>query len=767
MNFDQADLDHVLKFLAEQSGRTIVREPSVQAKVTIASTAKITVADAFKILSALLSVKGYSMIEDDTIIRIVPKKSALKEPMGVRVGEGEAGAKRSDRYITQVLQVEHIDATKLKDDLKPLVSDDQAALMANADTNTLVIIDTEANVARLLEVIKALDTDRAEVRKVEVIPLENADAQELAAELTQLYQKESPLAGLSPDQQRRMREAMAGGGQPGGQPGGPPGGAGTPGLLDVRGEVKIVAEKRTNSLFVAASEENMKSIKDLVAKVDVDRSPEVEAQIVPLKYADPQTAADQINQLYMDTQQFSRQGRGLFGSMFSPYYSSYGGSSQQTVQGLAANRVVPDLRTRSLIITADKDNMTQIMDVVKRLDTSAEIQSVVKAIPLENAVATEVADTVNNLIQGSIRGRGFFSFLLMGSSRNNTGGQAPLDQLRNVNVVADSPTNTILLTGPPETFETLESLIKQLDRRVPQVYIEVLIADVTLDNTSRLGIEWSLIDKNLLGHSTASGQVGTAWEGLADATTGLSYSLISNTIQGFLRTLETRSDVQILSSPNIIASDNTPATISIGESIPYQASTQVTSGGSIQQTVDFVDVTNTLAVTPHVNQRERISLEVQQTVDALISFDEKLLAPRIAKREANTTVEVRDGQTVIIGGIISDQKSITIQGVPILRKIPILGKLFEDKKKEGAKSELLVFLTPHIINEDSQVEALTEAQTKRMSTNPLDNESFKPLQIPLADMSNPGWILGGKPEPKPEPQTDQPAPPPPPAPAQP
>lgn len=743
LNFDQADIDHVLKFLAEQSGKTIVREPSVQAKITIVSTAKITVADALKILGAVLSVKGYAMVEDDHIIRVLPAKNAVKEPTAVRLEEGII--RRADRYITQIVQIEHIDATKLRDDLKPLVPEEQGVLIANADTNTLVIISTEANIARIMEIVKALDTDRSEVKQIDVIPLKYADAEQLAQELTQLFERESPLAGLPPDVQRRMRESMGGGGGPGG-----PGGQGgqqptlpTGGLLDVRGQVKVVAEKRTNSLFVAASAENLKAIKDIVAKVDVDMRPEVQAKIVPLKYADPETVADQINQLYEGSDQFARRSRGIFGSMFSPFYSSYGFGSrgQESTTGLVPNRVVADLRTRSLIVTADEENMQQILDLIKELDVSAEIEAVVRAIPLENAVAANVADTINNLIQGGIRGRGFFSFLLMGS-RRGTAGEAPLDQLREVNVVADAPTNTILLTGPPETFPTLEQLIKQLDRRVPQVYIEVLIADVTLGESDRLGVEWNLIDRNLLGHGSASGETGTQWEGLANVATGLSYSIISDSIQAFMRTLETRSDVEILSSPNIIASDNTPATISIGERIPYQASVRETTGGSIQQTIEFIDVSNTLEVTPHVNQRERISLDVRQTVDALISFDEKLLAPRIAKREANTTVEVRDGQTIIIGGIIAQQKSVTIQGVPILRKIPILGKLFEDKKKESSRSELLVFLTPHIIMDDTQVEALTKAQGERLSTNPLENEQFQPLDLPKADMTQREWQIG-------------------------
>jgi general secretion pathway protein D len=225
--------------------------------------------------------------------------------------------------------------------------------------------------------------------------------------------------------------------------------------------------------------------------------------------------------------------------------------------------------------------------------------------------------------------------------------------------------------------------------------------------------------------------------------------------------LETRSDVEILSSPNIIASDNTPATITIGESIPYQASQQITAGGTIQQTVDFVDVSNRLEVTPHVNQRQRITLEVDQTVDALLAFDEKLLAPRVAKRQATTTVEVRDGQTIIIGGIISKQRSVTIQGIPILRKIPIIGPLFEDKSRETKRSELLVFLTPHIIEEDSQVDALTAERSGRSSVDPLDDPDMEPLDIPVAPPRERLEMGGGEPspaEPTPPPQEPAPAP---------
>ncbi|HJN14122.1 MAG TPA: secretin N-terminal domain-containing protein, partial [Armatimonadota bacterium] len=738
LSFDQADIDHVLKFLAEQSGRIIVKEPSVQTKVTIVSTAKITVTDAFKILQALLSVKGFSVIQDDDeILRIVPSKAALQSRS--RVTSGDAEIDRTDDYITHIYQVEFIDAKNLKEDLKPLVPDEQGHLISNGDTNTLIIIDTARNVSRLLDIIAELDTDRAEVTNVEVIPLDFSDAEELAGNLNELFEREEGLSGLPSDVRQRIQRAMGGGG--GGAAAAAALGGGN-GLLDAKGQVKIVAETRTNSLIISASESNIAVIKDIVEQVDVDMRPDVSAKIVPLQFADPQTVSEQINQLY-DESGSSSGGGSFFSRMYSSRYGRGGrGSTRGTPSdsGLTGNQIVPDVRTRSLIVTADEENMLQIMALIEELDIAAEIADVVRVVPLENAVATTVAETVNDLISGAQQGGGFF-FALMNSGRNQ-GGDAPLDQLRDANLVADAPTNTILLTGPPETFETLERLIQQLDRRVPQVYIEVLIADVTLDDADKMGMEWSLIDRNILGHSSATGTVGTSFEGVVKGSPGLSYNLISNSIQAFLSTLETRSNVEILSSPNIVASDNTPATISIGEEIPYQESITETSGGSIQQDVGFVEVATTLEVTPHVNQRERISLEVVQTIDALIGFDEQLRAPRTAKRRAETTVEVRDGQTIIIGGIISKRKSVTIEGVPILRKLPWIGKFFESEKEEESRSELLVFLTPHIILDDAQVDALTEAGAGRLTVNPLEDPELKPTQLPRAAIEDRNGFFG-------------------------
>jgi general secretion pathway protein D len=760
LSFDQADIDNVLRFLAEQSGKTIVKDPGVQAKVTIVSTAKITVADAFRILGAVLSVKGFSVIDDDDIVRVVSRKSAFQGPPPIQAQPGAGN--RADQYITQIIQIEHIDATKLKEDLKPLVPDDQGILVANADTNTLVLIGTATNVSRLADIIKQLDTDRAEATTIEVITLQFADADELATELKELFQKENPLAGLPPEVRQRM---MQGGGMPGG-PGGPGGApaAGGSGLMDVRGQVRIVAEKRNNALVVSASKENLKNIKEIVAKLDVDTRPQVAAKLVKLQYADARTLSDQLNSLYEDPDAYSRRGQSPFARMFG---GGFGGGGRQTSQGspgLANHRTVPDVRTNSLIVTADKENMQQILDMVKDLDVPSQVAEVVKAIPLENAVAATVADTLTNLLRGQSRGRGFFAFLLSGSNQNN-GGQAPLDQLQNVSVVADAPTNTIILTGPKDTFEVLEKIIKQLDRRVPQVYIEVLIVDVTLDDTTRLGVQWSLIDKNLLGSGSATGTLGTIFDGLAGAgVAGLSYSIISNSVQAFLRTLDSRNDVQILSTPNVIATDNTPATISIGESIPYLAASQQTTVGGLQQTVQFIEVANKLVVTPHVNQRQRISLDVNQTVDALLSFDERLQAPRIAKRQAQTTVEVSDGQTIIIGGIISKQRSLTIEGVPFLRKLPIIGPLFEDKTKEEKRSELLVFLTPHIIMDEAQVKALTDERSSRTKGLPLTDPDLKPLKIPPpqpGELGGPsGYLVPPAPAPaQPGAQPQPPAPP--------
>ncbi|MFQ6098033.1 MAG: secretin N-terminal domain-containing protein, partial [Armatimonadota bacterium] len=763
-SFDQADIDDVLKFLAEASGKVIYKDPEVVTKVTIVSMAKVTVADAFRVLAGLLSVKGYTMAVSDEDVRITTKrKGQLAGGIRVEVGDRSESIKPGDEIITQIIPIKFVDAVKLKEDLSPLFpeaekgKEAEGMIIANADTNTIVIIDAADRVKRIVEIIEKLDQDTSETLKLEVIPLEYAEAESVAQIIQDLF-KEEPTAGLPADVRRRIEEAVRRGGAAAASIRGM---LSAGGLTKLRGTVKVASDERTNSVVVSASEDNLRTIKELIKGrpkldeqgkpvigpdgkpvmefpgLDVDMAPKVTAKVFPLEFAEATTVAEQLNQLFESEEQYTRS---RSRSPFSRYYGYYrrGGEQRKAPSGLQENRIVADTRTNSIIVTATEENMPAFEQIIKQLDAESAVSNVVRVFELNNTQASTVADVLYDLFQGTDRRRSFF-FYLFGSATSGPG-KGPLDLLRDVNIIAEDQSNTLLVTGPPQTFDLVEQLVEALDKPQPQVFIEVVIVDVTLDKDEQFGIEWTAIDTDHFGHESADAEIGADFD-VASRTTGFRYSVLSQNFQSLLQALQSDVDVEVVSTPHITVMDNTEATISIGESIPYQASLSETAGGTTLTEVGFQDVAIELTVTPHINsvaragQRKEISLDVSQTINSLIDIDPVLRAPRTASRSAETSVVVLDGQTVVIGGIMSDRDSLTIKRVPILSKIPWIGNLFKSKEKQRQKTELMVFLTPHVIADAAEGTQVFEQQSEKLRRNPFEREELQPVTIEHAPTS--------------------------------
>jgi general secretion pathway protein D len=273
----------------------------------------------------------------------------------------------------------------------------------------------------------------------------------------------------------------------------------------------------------------------------------------------------------------------------------------------------------------------------------------------------------------------------------------------NIKIVAEDTTNSLIITTYKRNLEVLSKIIKQLDVILPQVLIEAKIVEVTLDDNSKFGIEW------MWEHSTTADgksyqQNGTTNFGLADEIYGLKYTIAGKAIDTLLMALEKNTNVNILSTPKILTVDNKQAIINIGQEVPYLESTQQTSTGVVTSYA-FKDVGVILTVTPRINKSGTVSLDVDQQINSLIEFT-LFNAPVIAKRQATASVTVRDGQTMIIGGIMQDNKTETINRVPIISSIPFIGKLFQRKEVTATKTELMVFITPHIIRDPEDADKL-------------------------------------------------------------
>jgi general secretion pathway protein D len=265
------------------------------------------------------------------------------------------------------------------------------------------------------------------------------------------------------------------------------------------------------------------------------------------------------------------------------------------------------------------------------------------------------------------------------------------------------------------------------------VFIEVVIADITLDDINKFGVEWSAVSGN--------SRLGTNF-GLTDPTTdttGFRYSIVSKNIQATVQALKQENKVKVVSTPHVMVTDNSPAVITIGERIPYAGQTSVTSGIATTETA-FEDVSITLNVTPHISPGNNILMDIDQVVNSLIEFIQVApgqLAPRTTNRRAGTTVIVENNQTVVLGGIISNDDKKNVFKVPILGDIPLLGQLFRNTTRSTTRTELVVFLTPHIVRETGDAEEIRSYERQRLQVDPLkrlDAPFARPLEITPDDL---------------------------------
>jgi general secretion pathway protein D len=278
-------------------------------------------------------------------------------------------------------------------------------------------------------------------------------------------------------------------------------------------------------------------------------------------------------------------------------------------------------------------------------------------------------------------------------------------------VVAEPNSNSLIVTATPENAAIIRGLVAQLDQAPPQVLIEAIIAEVALDKDSKLGFEWNWTENPAFGNSSLIGEAGADF-GLSAITSGLSYAITGANWSSLLKALKTDKNVTILSTPRIFTSNNRPAEINISTQTPYVSSV-VTTDNTQTFAVEYLDVGVILQVTPQISPDGMVTMDVTQEASELLGFENlggNARAPTVANRSAQATVRVMDGQTVILGGIISSNHTRTVNKVPLLGDLPLVGSLFRHSDVSNTKSELLVFLTPRVVRTPEEATALAAEQ---------------------------------------------------------
>ena len=266
-------------------------------------------------------------------------------------------------------------------------------------------------------------------------------------------------------------------------------------------------------------------------------------------------------------------------------------------------------------------------------------------------------------------------------------------------MISDERTNSLVITDFASTIRRLLKIIETLDVRTPQVLIEALIVEVSLTDETKLGVEWS---QSEAFHSKDHRFDGTLSQGFdlgSTITEGLKYSVLraDGALSATLQALATNKNVNILSTPHILTLNNQTAVIRVGEEVPVLTQTRNIQGGETIRSFDYKSVAIELEVTPRVNQDRDVFMKVHPLVKKILGVNAELNAPILANREAMTSILVKDGQTVVIGGLMKDDHATSESKVPILGDLPLIGMFFRNKASTKEKTELLVFITPRVI----------------------------------------------------------------------
>jgi len=336
----------------------------------------------------------------------------------------------------------------------------------------------------------------------------------------------------------------------------------------------------------------------------------------------------------------------------------------------------------------------------------------VQVYTLENTSAEEMAKVLRGLVSKPA-GRGRRVAQVSGGSRRGIGELTGPTQ-----VLADKATNSLIITATDQDYEILKAVIRKLDKKRSQVFVEAVVLEMRADKFRELGTDLGAV----FGYTSRGRDVAAIGGFNQDPSDLLSIASIPGVVElgkvnfrAVLKALQSADDVNILSTPQILTSDGMKAEIVVAENIPFPGAQSQTTGGNVQTTIERKDVGVILRLTPKVLENDLVRLDVYQEISSVTETSQSVgnvvLGPTTNKRSANTTVVVRDGQTVVIGGLIRDNVVVTERKIPLLGDIPLLGWLFKVQSKRLEKTNLMIFLTPHIVKEQSDLDEIRLEKT--------------------------------------------------------
>lgn len=467
--------------------------------------------------------------------------------------------------------------------------------------------------------------------------------------------------------------------------------------LAPEGGIARVDEAR-NLLLLAGSSEEIARMREIVETFDVDWLAGMSFGMFTLQYVDARTAAGELLE--------------VFGDPKSP------------LAGLV--RLVPIPRLNALlVVTPQPKYLADVETWIKRLDVGGTTPGRrIYVYDVQNGKADDLASSLNRILSlsgetdasdgGQPTGSGVgVAASQSGSVLGSAGGVALAPQRAGdsaataldtaaLKIVPNEENNSLLILATPSEFSVLESALKRLDVQPRQVLIEASLAEVTLTDELRYGVQWTYLggDGPITLSESPSGGISSQFPGFSYLFTG------RTDIRAVLNALESITDVDVISSPKLMVLNNREASLQIGDQVPIavQSAVGVTDPNApIVNAVQFRDTGVILKITPRVNKNGLVLLEVAQEVsDVVPTTSSGIDSPTIQQRKISSTIAVRSGETIALGGLIRDNRSRTRSGVPYLARIPLFGAFFRSTDKSTRRTELIIMITPRVIRDDEE-----------------------------------------------------------------
>jgi general secretion pathway protein D len=622
--------------------------PANSKKVTIVAPELITPEEAYRLFLGALDSVGLTVQPSGKVLRIIETVKAKSAPIPLYGEDSEVPSNES--YVTRLIRVENADPNEVAQVFGRLKGE-QGDVIVYAPQGALIVTDLASNIQRMMAILKQIDQPGSG-EKVWIIGIKNTSASEMAQKLAEIFQV-AKLGGK--------------GGTGASSP--PPANATRPKPGDLTAEMmisKIIPDERSNQLIVIANERSYARLLTLVKKLDVPLDNNGDGRIHV--YYCENANCDELAQ-------------------------TIGAVTGIAVSGTTGSRTRPRGSTSTPTPTAMPGGSGQ---------------------PLQGP---------NMLFEGEVR----LNF--------------------------DRPTNSLIVVSSLKDYQSLRRVIELLDSPRKQVFVEAMILEVTLDKERDLGASWhgvkpqdnlfgisgpslivgglnpanTLQPTNALGDTMLAGILGpvlsaTEAQGLGTAAT----STVDIPSFGVLiKALQTNSDVDVLSNPHLLIMNNEDGEISVGQKIPFPVSTLgINPGGgaaggsplglglgSLFPQIQRENVALEIKLTPHVNEHDIIRMEVDAK-DSELAASSPTLGPSTSERSAKTVVVAKDQQTILIGGLMSDKIINSVTKVPLLGDIPILGFFFRTTTKHVVKTNLIIALTPYVINDQSDLRRVLERKMK-------------------------------------------------------